>query len=49
MQLPMWVAEKRKDQWGLLTKLHAEAAAALGGISNEKVHAASAHLHHEDH
>ena len=49
MPLPMWVAEKKKDQWGLLTKLHAEAEAALGGISNEKVRAASAHLHYEDH
>jgi hypothetical protein len=49
MTLPVWVAPKRKDQWGLLTKLHAEAEAALGGISNEKVQAASAHLHYEDH
>jgi hypothetical protein len=31
MPLPMWVGEKRADQWGLLTKLHAEAEASLGG------------------
>jgi hypothetical protein len=50
MPLPLWIAERRKqDQWQLLTKLRTEAEAVVSGGSLTSDRAASTLIHEDEH